>query len=223
MGQTAPACATGIFGPSMYTQPLFQPEDSGECHRLMRAYRLATVVATTEQGLEANLLPLEWVAHGVCGQLKGHVAREHTLHRSLRDGGQVLVVFQSPNAYISPRWYVSGQRSGHLAPSWNYAAVQARGAIRFTDDSQWMHAHLQALTRSQEERRTLPWSLQDASPSFVEDAARRLVGFEIDIEHLSGKRFLSQQRTPEDRHSLVKHLLLEPAGAARDVGAMIVP
>lgn len=188
----------------------------------MRAYPLATVVAMTESGPEAHLLPLEWVAQGAHGQLKGHVAREHTL-RAVCDGAQVLVVFQSPNAYISPRWYVNGQRSGRLAPSWNYAAVQVRGAIRFTDDSQWMHAHLQALTHSQEAQRALPWSLQDASPTFVEEAARRLVGFEINIEHLSGKRFLSQQRTPEDRHSLVKHLLLEPTGAARDVAAMIVP
>lgn len=206
----------------MYTQPVFQPDGSGDCHSLMRTYPLATVVAMTELGLDANLLPLEWVAQGVHGQLRGHIAREHTL-RAVYEGAQVLAVFQSPNAYISPRWYVNGQRSGRLAPSWNYAAVQARGAIRFTDDIEWMHAHLQALTRLQEEHRALPWSLRDASASFVEDAARRLVGFEIDIEHLSGKRFLSQQRTAEDRHSLVKHLLLEQAGAARDVAAMINP
>lgn len=207
----------------MYTQPLFQPENSAECHRLMRAYPLATVVATTDTGLEAHLLPLEWVAQGVNGQLRGHVAREHSLCQAVRDGAQVLAVFQSANAYISPRWYVNGQRSGRLAPSWNYAAVEARGVIQFTDDSDWMRAHLQALTQSQEAHRAQPWSLQEASASFVEDAARRLVGFEIDIERLSGKRFLSQQRTPEDRQSLIHHLLQEPAGAARDVAAMIVP
>ena len=189
----------------------------------MRAYPLATLVAMTDAGLEAHLLPLEWVAEGANGQLRGHVAREHSLCRAVRDGAQVLAVFQSANAYISPRWYVNGQRSGRLAPSWNYAAVEARGAIRFTDDSHWMRAHLQALTHTQEAHRAQPWSLQDAPVSFVEDAARRLVGFEIDIEHLGGKRFLSQQRTPEDRQSLVHHLLQEPTGAARDVAAMIAP
>jgi transcriptional regulator len=207
----------------MYTQALFQAEEPGACHRLMRTYPLATVVAMTHAGLEAHLLPLAFMDEGPGGRLQGHVGRTHSLPQAVCDGAQVLAVFQSPNAYISPRWYVNGQRSGRLAPSWNYAAVEARGAIRFMDDSQWMRAHLQALTRLQEEHRAQPWSLQDAAPTFIDDAARRLVGFEIDIAHLSGKRFLSQQRTPDDRRSLVEHLLLEPAGAARDVAAMIVP
>lgn len=210
----------------MHTQPLFLIEDSEECHLLMRAYPLATVVVMTNAGLEANLLPLECVAPSVGGghgQLKGHVAREHSLALAVGEGAQVLVVFQSPNAYVSPRWYVNGQRSGRLAPSWNYVAVEARGCIRFVDDSEWMRAHLQALTQSQETHRARPWSLQDASAAFVDGAARRLLGFEIDIEQLAGKRFLSQQRTAEDRQSLVEHLHREPSGAARDVADLIVP
>lgn len=222
MGETV-LLFDSVSAHAMYTQPLFQPEDPAECHRLMRAYPLATVVALTDAGPEAHLLPLEWVARGAHGQLRGHVAREHTLCQTVCETAQVLAVFQTPNAYISPRWYVNGQRSGRLAPSWNYAAVEARGAIRFIDDSHWMRAHLHALTDSQEAHRAQPWSLQEASPSFVEDAARRLVGFEIDIAHLGGKRFLSQQRTPADRQSLVHHLRQEPAGSARDVAAMIVP
>lgn len=221
MGKTVPFFDL-ISAHSMYTQPLFQPEDPAECHRLMRAYPLATVVATTDSGLEAHLLPLEWVAQGSHGQLRGHVAREHSLCQAVSNHAQVLAVFQSANTYISPRWYVNGQRSGRLAPSWNYVAVEARGAIRLADDSEWMRAHLQALTHAQEVHRAQPWSLQDASASFMEDAARRLMGFEIDIEYLGGKWFLSQQRTAEDRQSLVHHLLQEPNGSARDVAAMIV-
>lgn len=207
----------------MYTQPLFAVEDLHELHGLMRSYPLATVVASTPGGLEANLLPLQIAEGPGCGLLKGHVARAHTLARSVREGAEVLAVFQGPNAYISPRWYVNGQRSGRLAPSWNYVAAEARGCIRFVEDPGWMRDHLAELTASQESHREPPWSLQDASPAFVEEAAQRLVGFEISITRLTGKRFLSQQRTPADRDSLVRHLAAERQGAARDVAALIIP
>ena len=47
--------------------------------------------------------------------------------------------------------------------------------------------------------------------------------FEIALSELEGKRFLSQQRTPADRHSLIAHLQTEDSGMARDVAALIVP
>lgn len=213
----------------MHSQPLFSVEDPCERVRWMRAYPLATVVTVTPAGLEANLLPLEVVDVVETGersgrvQLKGHVARNHTLSQIGPAGAQVVVVFQSPNAYISPRWYVNGQRSGRLAPSWNYVAVEARGRMRLVDNGAWLRRHLAALTLAQENHRATPWSLADASPDFVDEAASRLIGLEIDVEQLAGKRFLSQQRTEADRRSVVAHLAEESAGSARDVAGLITP
>lgn len=207
----------------MYIQSLFAIEDFQELYDLARSYPLATVVAATSEGMEANLLPLQMAEGAGPVLLKGHVARAHSLARSVKEGAQVLAVFQSPNAYISPRWYVNGQRSGRLAPSWNYVAVEARGCIRFVEDPDWMREHLAGLAASQEAHRDQPWSLQDASPAFVDEAARHLLGFEIDVVQITGKRFLSQQRTQADRASLVKHLALERSGAAHDVAGLIIP
>ncbi|MCR6478736.1 FMN-binding negative transcriptional regulator [Variovorax sp. ZS18.2.2] len=207
----------------MHTQPLFSVEARHELLRLMSAYPLATLVTVADGAAEANLLPLEVCDIGVHGTLRGHVARSHALFTGVPDGSRVTAVFQSPNAYISPRWYVNGQRSGRLAPSWNYAAVQAQGVLRFVDDPAWVLAHLASLTASQEAGRAEPWSLDDASQEFVQDASQRLVGFEIDIQSLTGKRFLSQQRTEADRRSLIEHLALENAPSARAVASLIVP
>lgn len=189
----------------------------------MRRYPLATLFCTTPAGMDAHLLPLFLceAAGGVC--LQGHVARTHALWTETAPDSEVLVVFQSPNAYISPRWYVNGQQSGRLAPSWNYAAVQVRGRIRFVDDPAWLLAHLAALTAAQENERPEPWALADAAPEFVQQAAQRLVGFEIEMLELTGKRFLSQQRTPADRRSVAAHLSQEASGAARELAGLIPP
>lgn len=207
----------------MHIQPLFAEPQCAELHRLIRAYPLATLVTVGAHGSEANLLPLELVEGGAHGRLRGHVGKTHALFTGTVEGSEALAVFQGPNAYISPRWYVNGQRSGRVAPSWNYVAVQARGPIRFVEDGRWLLAHLAALAAAQEAHRDPPWSLAEASPQFIEEATQHLVGFEVDIVERVGKRFLSQQRTEADRQSIVRHLAGEASGAARDLAALIEP
>jgi len=205
----------------MHIQPIFAIEKRSELHELMRAYPLATIFTVT--GEDTNLLPLDLLENDANGRLSGHVAKDHSLLRTTPDGSGVTVVFQSPNAYISPRWYINGQRSGRLAPSWNYVAVQVRGHIRFVRDGQWMIAHLAKLTASQEAGRENAWSIDDSSPEFLKNASEQLVGFEIDIVEMVGKRFLSQQRTEADRLNLIRHLALEESQSARAVATLIKP
>ncbi|RYF79609.1 MAG: FMN-binding negative transcriptional regulator [Comamonadaceae bacterium] len=207
----------------MHIQPLFAMPDRTACRELMRRHPLATLFVPDVQGGQAHLLPLELIGEGPLGVLRGHVSRRHSLCDAPVDGADVLLVFQGPNAYISPRWYVNGQRSGQVAPSWNFVAVQARGRLRWVDDRAWLRAHLGALTYAQESPRDQPWGLADAAPEFVDSMAEHLIGFEIALSDLQGKRFLSQQRTPADRQSLVAHLQAEDSGMARDVAGLIVP
>ncbi|WP_407715622.1 FMN-binding negative transcriptional regulator [Comamonas testosteroni] len=173
--------------------------------------------------VEINLLPLLWVKGSLFGQLAGHVSRSHHLFLKGPSIRTVTAIFQSPNAYISPKWYINGHRSGRNAPSWNYVAVQAQGRIRFIDDAVWMREHLNALTHSQEASRKEPWSSTQADPEFLESVAARLIGFEVNIEKLCGKRFLSQQRTAADRESLVQHLAQDPRPGAFALSQLIKP
>lgn len=199
----------------MYIQDRFREERVDELHAFMRAHALGTVVVGTPH-LEAFPMPLELVSEGELGVLRGHVVRANHLSQ-VPAGSDVLVVFQSANAYISPRWYVNGQTSGRVAPSWNFAAVHATGTIRFIDDPQWVRTHLEALVHSHESGREAPWSLGDAPAEFIGDLVGRLIGLEIAIVRLEGKRFLSQQRTPADRESLARHLRAQGVGSTQDV------
>lgn len=212
----------------MHIQALFADNDTAALHRLVATHPLASLIATgADGGLQAHLLPLlllPGAPTATPARLQGHVARSHPLRQEVVGGSAVLALFQGPNAYISPRWYVNGQRSARVAPSWNYVAAQARGRLHWVDgDAAWMLTHLAALTATQEQHRPEPWSLDMAAPDYVENAARHLAGFEIELSALEGKRFLSQQRTEADRHSLVEHLQREPSGMAQDVARLIVP
>lgn len=207
----------------MHIQPLFAITDLEELHQHMRDYPLATTVVASAGGLEINLLPLDLSTNGPFGTLSGHVARSHSLWSEGCKEGEATVIFQSPNAYISPRWYVSGQTTRRNAPSWNYVAVQARGTLRFVEGSEWMAAHLNRLTAAQEDKRPQPWSMAEASPDFLTQTTHRLVGFEIEIRDLVGKKFLSQQRTEADRSNLVSSLMLDMAPGSRAIASLIKP
>lgn len=207
----------------MYVQPLFGMSEMDEMHQVMRDYPLATLVMREAGEIEANLLPLLLVEGGRHGRLAGHVSRAHDLARARGRLDRVTVVFQSPNAYISPRWYVNGQRSGRNAPSWNYVAVQAQGAIRFIEDAAWMREHLGVLTGAQEALRPEPWSPDRMDSEFLATVSERLLGFEIEISDLRGKKFLSQQRTSDDRASLARHLAQDAQAGAAAVSRLIPP
>lgn len=203
----------------MYIQDMFREERTEALHRFIRTYSLGTLVVGAPD-LHAQPLPMEIVGDGL-GIIRSHIARRNPISTTIASGTQALAIFHSPDAYISPRWYVNGQRSGRVAPSWNYMTVHAHGPIRFIDDAPWVMSHLTSLTQIHEAHRTSPWNIMNAPPDFISQTARHLVGLEIPVTSLEGKYFLSQQRTAADRQSIVQNLRMQPHGSAHDVAALI--
>jgi predicted FMN-binding regulatory protein PaiB len=77
-------------------------------------------------GLLANLVPFTLVDGGEKGILRAHIAKANDQVDALSSGAETLIVFQGPEAYITPSWYVSKREHGRVVPTWNYAVVQAR-------------------------------------------------------------------------------------------------
>lgn len=217
----------------MYTQPLFAETRPDVLHALIRRHPLGLLMRTVQQGLQADLMPMLLLvdkANSRC-RLQGHVGRGHDLAHDLAEeaaaqpGGEgvpVLVQFTGPNHFIRPRWYVNGQASRRNAPSWNHASVQVRGRLRLAPGPAWMQRHLAAMTAEQEAGRADRWDAgEDLTPAVLGEAVARLVGWELDVEEMAGRRFLSQQRTPADRASIVRHLRAETTGTAHDLAALI--
>ena len=44
-------------------------------------------------------------------------------------------MFQGPQRYITPSWYVTKQETGKVVPTWNYVTVQAWGRPRVVEDA----------------------------------------------------------------------------------------
>jgi transcriptional regulator len=203
----------------MYRPSAFREERLETLHGLIRAHPLGTLITAGADGLIANLVPFILVDAGHKGMLRAHVAKANDQVNALKAGSETLVVFQGPEAYITPSWYVSKKEHGRVVPTWNYAVVQVRGTPRVIDDIDWLRRQIGALTASQEGRRAEPWSVSDAPETFIESQMRAIIGVEIPIRTIEGKWKVSQNRSAADRRGVYEGLRAE--GINEDMARLV--
>lgn len=206
----------------MYIPTQFRTDDLPAIHAAMRETHLANLVTSGPEGLVATPLPMLLDAgEGEFGTLYAHVARANPQWRS-GAGQEALVIFDGPDAYISPSWYATKQEHGKVVPTWNYVAVHAYGPVEFTEDPEQLRRLVTRLTERHEGSRAQPWAVDDAPSRFIEAQLRGIVGVRLPITRLEGKRKLSQNRTPDDRAGVKAGLLQDGLPSNQAVSALVL-
>jgi transcriptional regulator len=191
----------------MYLPELYAENRPEAMHRFIREHAFGMLVTQTAEGLEANHVPFVLEAErGERGVLLAHVARANPIWRQVRDGQDVLVVFRGVHGYISPNWYESKARTHRHVPTWNYEAVHAHGRISVHDDEKFVRGMVAKLTREQEAAMPQPWKMSDAPADYLAEQLAHIVGIEVELTRLEGKRKLSQNRERPDFDSTVAAL-----------------
>lgn len=203
----------------MYSPLLFAESRPEELHRIVREHPFGMLVTCRATGLEADHLPFLLDAErGPWGTLLAHVARSNPIWREVRDGDAVMVVFHGPQGYISPNWYPGKQETHRHVPTWNYEAVHAHGTFRVHDDEKFLRGVVGRLTRMHEADQPTPWRMGDAPADYLADALGQIVGIEVELTRIEGKRKLSQNRDTRDFESTIQ--ALEDRGRSDLAGAM---
>lgn len=207
----------------MYTPAHFNETRTELLHQLVREHPLGLLVTLGEQGLDANPVPflLEVDASGQA-VLRAHVARANPVWREARTDVDTLVVFQGPQAYISPNWYATKAENGKAVPTWNYITVQARGRLVVRDDSAWLRELVTRLTQRHEAAQPLPWAVSDAPPDYIDAMLRAIVGIEIPLASLQGKWKMSQNHPAINRDGVQQALRAQGTDQAQAVASAVV-
>ncbi|NMM38423.1 MAG: FMN-binding negative transcriptional regulator [Glaciimonas sp.] len=193
----------------MYVPSHFAEDRLDVLHQLIHDYPLGTLVTLESGGLNANHIPFEIAPASAAaphGTLRAHIARNNLLWRNASDAVEALVVFQGPQAYITPAWYEEKKVSGRVVPTYNYATVHAYGPLRVIDDAAWLHALLERLTHRHEAARPQPWQVSDAPPEFIEKTVPAIIGIEIPLSRVIGSWKASQNRSSVDRRTIADGL-----------------
>ena len=206
----------------MYLPKSFVQADQDALQELMRAHPFGALVTMTRNGLDANHIPFlidaDPAPHGT---LRGHVARANPVWQDVQLSTDALVIFQGPDSFISPSWYPSKLETAAVVPTWNYVVVHVHGHLRVIQDSGWLRAHVEALTRRHEQHRAVPWAVTDAPADYITKMVGGIVGLEIAISRLTGKWKLSQNRSERDRAGVVDGLQGEGTESARTMAALV--
>ncbi|CAA2106474.1 FMN-binding negative transcriptional regulator [Variovorax paradoxus] len=201
----------------MYTPTPYVEADLATLHAGMRAWSFATLVTVGPCGVNATHLPFLLDAQDdSAGLLTTHLSKKNPQLDDLRAGGDALVVFQGPHAFVTPSWYAKQS----TFPTWNYTAIHARGTPRVVEERMAVHAVLRRTVAQYDtplrEACGGSWDF-DAMPfDFVAPRLDMIAAVEIPVRALEGKFKLNQDRSEEDRLGVIAALerLGDPQGVA---------
>lgn len=197
----------------MYVPSHFEESRQEVLHEFIATHPFGALITHGVDGLDANHLPFELDAQvGERGLLRAHVARNNPVWQSIQNGDDVLIIFRSEDAYVSPNWYPSKHEAHKQVPTWNYRVVHAHGRITVHDDEKYVRGVVARLTRNFEAGEAIPWKMGDAPQDYIDMMLKAIVGIEIDITRLIGKFKLSQNREDRDRLNAGKVLVDKGSG-----------
>jgi len=191
----------------MYIPKDFRVEDLNILHADMQQNSLATLVSITSAGLVATHLPILLdEQRGPYGTILGHVSRANLQWQQSDLGVEALLIFTGPDTYVSPSWYPAKQETGRVVPTWNYAAIHAYGKLNFFDDAERLRQIVTRLTDRHEAAFAKPWLVTDAPSNYIDSQLKAIVGFEMPILRIEGKRKFNQNRSTADRSGVIQGL-----------------
>jgi transcriptional regulator len=191
----------------MYTPKDFRVDDLAILHADMRQNTLATLISITPTGLVATHLPILLDEHrGPNGTILGHVSRANLQWQQSDPNAEALIIFTGPDTYVTSSWYPAKQETGRVVPTWNYAAIHVYGKLTFFEDPERLRDIVTRLTNQHEAAFAQPWQVTDAPPNYIDSQLKAIVGFELPIARIEGKRKFNQNRSAEDRAGVINGL-----------------
>jgi len=194
----------------VYLPPHFGEDDVRVLPAVMRDAPRAALVTCGSDGLHANHVPMMIdPERGPYGTLVFHLARANPQWRDDTSTIGALAIFTGPDAYVSPGMYATKAETGKVVPTWNYVAVHAYGRPRLIEEPAALRSLLAAMVQEYEASFERPWDIERLPEEYVQKQMRAIVGLELPISRLEGKRKLSQNRTPADQAGVAAALRVQ--------------
>src|SRR5690554_3504246 len=114
----------------MYQPKKYQNDDSHFIFNFIREYPFATIVLQGSKML-ATHIPVLIEGSAEDFRLYAHIANHNPMWDHLENEKEILVIFKSPDAYISSSWYTNPD-----IPTWDYAAVHVNARLQLQTDKE---------------------------------------------------------------------------------------
>lgn len=187
----------------MYCPHVFSNTDENILFQLIKDYPFATLLSFYQGEIQVDHLPLVLEIEQDKAKLMGHFAIANPSAKNLIDGDSIKIIFNGPQAYVSPNWYPTKKENGKAVPTWNYIVVHVKGSIRLIHDELQLKNLLEKLTQQHESAFSHPWKISDAPDDYIAKNLRAIVGFEIEIDDIKGKWKVSQNHPEKNQQGIM--------------------
>ena len=186
----------------------FPPRNTGQLLHLVRAYPLAWIVVARDGQFVTSVMPLlpELGADGSIASLFGHLPLGHPQVAMLRADPRALILFQGPNAYISPAIV----EKPDWAPTWNFTI--AAFTVDITIVPEETDRSLRDLVAIMEETQPQPWTVEQMGPRYG-DLTKHVVAFRAVVCDIDVRFKHGQDEEPSTRAGIVHSLGAHPLAA----------
>ena len=150
----------------------------------------------------ATQIPLEIVEENNTLYLSGHLMRKTDHHLAFEKNKNVLVIFNSPHAYIDANWYAEPAQGSTI----NYISVHAKGQLKFTDEA-GTYAAVKKITEKHIDSNSSA-GFKNISDEYINTMVKAIVGFSIEVEDLQGVFKLSQNKSIAEQKNIIAQLRL---------------
>lgn len=200
--------------------PIYIPEDYKELdlNRLvafMKEFDFATIISWADHKPIATHLPFLIEQKGDTVEIKSHMAKANEQWRSFNETEEVLIIFQGPHSYISPKFYDSNRS----VPTWNYASVHVYGTPHIVTDDRATFELLRKTIVNYES--SFENAYNQIPMEHKSKLAKELVGFEINVTKIEGAFKLNQDKSTQEQERIAKALLSSEDTAISGIGKLM--
>ncbi len=194
----------------MYIPKNFLTTDKEEIIAFMKQYSFATIITAKDNFPTATHLPFLVSAKGDTIMLTSHFAKANDQWMQIGEN-LVLVIFNEPHAYISPKHYDKELN----VPTWNYFSVHAYGKGQLITDTDKIFEVLEATIENYEIDYKQQWN--HLPEDYKLKMVKGIVAFEVIITDLQAKKKLSQNKTTAEQMRIIETLCDSDHNNERDI------
>ncbi len=183
----------------MYQPKRYKKNEPEYIFSFIRSHPFATLIIKGNR-LMATHVPVLAEGHKHKFRLFGHIARHNEMLSFLKNGTEVLLVFQGPHGYVSSSWYQKKNIS-----TWDYSAVHVNAQIKLQSETE-LHESLDKLLKRFETNQQNPMFLNDIPSEMIAENLPMICGFWCEPTKVEAIAKLHQGFGNEDINVIITHL-----------------
>lgn len=198
----------------MYQPKKYQNDDSHFIFNFIREYPFATIVLQGSK-MMATHIPVLIEGSAEDFRLYAHIANHNPMWDHLENEKEILVIFKSPDAYISSSWYTNPD-----IPTWDYAAVHVNARLQLQTDKE-LQRSLENLISHFEKGQENPLDINQIPEKVWNENFKEITGFWLTPTSVSGVAKFHQGFQQKDLQNISKQLNKQSTCPMEKVSALI--